>query len=477
LLTFIAFALPLGLFLSHPSCFWNFDGVACASALELGDPLFLFHSNHLLYGFLGFIFWKLFAILPGGLRALPALHLFTSILSAIAFAGLFRLLLQAGVSRLTALLAVLAVSSFAVVWMWSIEAQVYALGMIGLAWGTVTLVRSESPHKYMTAGGWFALALLGHVMNGLWAIPALYWIFQETRKQPAARRDAFLQFAGTSALLTLIPYLLVFFGVVWRRYHDWGPALIWLKGSAGLTSTRAWEWHLPGITSPLIWGETTLRFFSGAFWPYGSHSVTFVEWTLTAIGMATVGYLLYRATRFASRPLVRFAWLWLASYMLFLWTWEPATECYRLTDVIPLGLLIGLGLAQIASPQKQAMIAIGLFLAFAYTNGTTRIRPMAIAENNRTYQEVAALAKLTPATTVYVTPGGSTWIYLLYFTGRSAYSLATPGGRRILAQHAGMGGPPVVVHASALRDRDVGPVLQSRRWRPLTNELPWLILE
>ena len=50
---------------------WNFDGVACAAALELGNPIYYFHANHLLYGFFGALFWK--AVQPLHVdRALPA---------------------------------------------------------------------------------------------------------------------------------------------------------------------------------------------------------------------------------------------------------------------------------------------------------------------------------------------------------------------------------------------------------------------
>src|SRR3989339_546793 len=36
--------------------FYNFDGVACAMAVEIGKANQLFHGNHLVYGFTGFLF-------------------------------------------------------------------------------------------------------------------------------------------------------------------------------------------------------------------------------------------------------------------------------------------------------------------------------------------------------------------------------------------------------------------------------------
>ena len=79
-----AAAIPLTFYLVCPSTYWNFDGVACAAALELGNPVYFFHAQHLMYGFLGFLFWKL--LLPlGVVKALPALQIFCSLLSAAGF--------------------------------------------------------------------------------------------------------------------------------------------------------------------------------------------------------------------------------------------------------------------------------------------------------------------------------------------------------------------------------------------------------
>jgi hypothetical protein len=133
LIPFLAFILPLGLYVAFPSTMWNFDGVACAAALELGNPVFYFHSNHLLYGFLGVGFWKLTSLM-GLHRALPALQLFTSLLSVGGLLGVYQCILRLLQDRWLALGIVLSVSVTAVLWVWSVEAQVYALGFLGICW-------------------------------------------------------------------------------------------------------------------------------------------------------------------------------------------------------------------------------------------------------------------------------------------------------------------------------------------------------
>ncbi len=116
-----------------------------------------------------------------------------------------------------------------------------------------------------------------------------------------------------------------------------------------------------------------------------------------------------------------FAWLWLAVYGLFLSTWEPSTLCYRMTDIIPLGILLALGLKTFRSSSQMAFVSI--FLASLFTvNITTLIRPMNRPDQNADYQETLRLSKITSPDSLYITEGGIPWIYLLYFTGRTAWN-------------------------------------------------------
>ena len=116
----------------------------------------------------------------------------------------------------------------------------------------------------------------------------------------------------------------------------------------------------------------------------------------------------------------RFSWIWLATYGLFLSTWEPSTFCYRMTDVIPLGILFALGLKN-RLPHIQILL-LALFLGSTFSvNLTSRILPMHDAGRNTVYQETLSLSKISPPDSLYITPGGLPWIYLLYFTGRTAW--------------------------------------------------------
>ncbi len=255
MIAFLAFAVPLTLYLSVPSCFWNFDGVACAAALELGQPAYLFHSNHLLYGALGFLFWRGIGLPLGLTRALPALQLFTSLLASWGLVGLYRILLPLLNNRWVALLLSSSLALTASFWVWSVEAQVYALGFLALAWATVALVQDPSPKKYIWVGLLHGGAVLGHIMHVLWMIPVLYWMYEECRRlhRPAQTiHSAILFFLRSSCRYSLLSSHFLRHRA-WTRHR--GRMWIWLKGSAGLTPDRSWAWHCGGLERSLDLAE------------------------------------------------------------------------------------------------------------------------------------------------------------------------------------------------------------------------------
>ncbi len=412
MIAFLSFALPFTLYLSLPSTFWNFDGVACAAALELGQMSYLFHANHLLYGFLGFLFWKGIGLPLGLSRSLPALQLFTSLLSCVGLVGLYQLLQSITQHRVSAMLLTLSMAVTAAFWVWSVEAQVYALGFLPLAWATYLLLHSEEPKRSVWVGMLHGAAVLGHLMHFLWVIPALFW-FKNDQK-------AIRPYITTLLLTTITPYVLVV-GFVIAPGRDLHRILIWLKGSVGLTADRHWSWHSVGWQGPWIYTKSTILSFWGSFWPYGNTGVSFWLWIVAGLSIVHFVFLIMRGWPQKVDKASRFAWLWLGVYGLFLSTWEPATLCYRMTDIIPFGILLALGL-KTWKPTPQILIALSLLISTLSVNLLTRVMPMHRVELNSTYQEVLSLSKMTPPDSLYITNGGLPWIYLLYFTGRTAWN-------------------------------------------------------
>jgi hypothetical protein len=470
LIGFLAFVLPLTLFVSCPSTLWNFDGVACAAALELGQPSYFFHANHLLYGFFGFLFWRWIGLPIGLTRALPALQLFTSLLSALGLFGVYCLLEPLLKNRLLAALVTWSVAVTAAFWVWSIEAQVYSLGFLALAWATVVLIQGQGPYKYIWVGLLHGAAVLGHLMHFLWIFPALYWM----RQEKSAFHKILLPYLGSLTAMTVIPYWIVVQGII-APGRDRAHVLIWLKGSAGLTPDRSWAWHSSGVIGPWLWLKSTVPALWGSFWPYGKTTITPLGWALTALSMALFSFLIVGGLRtYRSERMARFCGLWLGVYGLFLSTWEPTTLCYRMTDVIPLGILLALGLRTWKTAWQGVLIGL-LFAATLPLNWMSRINPMRQTEQNPVYQDMLTLSKITSPQSLYLTGGGLSWIYILYFTGRTAWNAHTFGAARLADEiDRQKQERPVYIQSLLLRDPAVADALKTQKLEQVEQGSPWL---
>lgn len=451
---------------------WNFDGVACAAALELGNPAYLFHVNHLLYAFVAFLFWKGIACPLGLTRALPALQLFTTLLSGIALVGIFQTLQLLLNRKWLALAVTLLVASTAVYWVWSIEAQVYALGVLGLAFATYTLLRPSFAYQFAWVGFFHGLGVLGHLMHVLWAVPAIFWIYSnhEFRRTAALERNVYLRWLA--ATIT-VPYFLVF-GFVIRPSHAGRESLFnWLKGSVGLNADRHFQWHSEGWAGPLLWLRTTAQAVWGNLWAY-AHRPGALEWTLFALSATSLVALLVLSIRRTDTRLKQFALLWIGVYGLLLWTWEPSTLCYRMSEAIPFALLVGGGLTQLASAKRRNLLLGTAILSTAALTLMSRIKPMSRDSLNPLYRQTLALAAITPKNGLFLTDGPSEWMYMLYFTGRTTLNLKRLAPEKIandVEHHSTV--EPVFVHTAALRDDAHATWLNRFRLQQVSPDLPW----
>jgi hypothetical protein len=252
-------------------------------------------------------------------------------------------------------------------------------------------------------------------MHLIWIVPALYWM----RRESDFNSRNLWRYLGSLAAVVLVPYALVVAFVI-APSRDLTHILIWLKGSAGLNRDRHWAWHFPGWTGPWLWFKSTAPVLWGSFWPYGKTSVTTGLWIMTAIAAAVALILFYRAIKEIHEKWVVFALIWLGVYGLFLSTWEPETLCYRMVDVIPLGILMAVALRSLKIAAQASLVI--LVLATTLTvNVITRIGPMRHDEQNTLYQETLTLSRITSPNSLYITEGGMSWMYLLYFTGRTAW--------------------------------------------------------
>ncbi len=397
----IAFLLDL----SIRSLFYNFDGVACAIAVELSDFKHLVHGNHLAYGSVAWTFDKIWRIFGYQGQSLLTLQVLDSVLGAAGAAIFSSLLRRSGRGEREALLGAAALTVSHAWWFWSLEAQVYMLG----AFFAVLAARealSDQPRPALV-GLWHAGAILGHVGH-LMAFPAILYILSRKR----SRRDLLPYFYSLSVAVA-IPYICA--GLFAVKPSSFADVRLWLLGSAALTNDRSFLWHsVPLSTAIPSWLGMTGRIF-----------VEFVGRTgvYLSIGLALAVLPLLAALRGAvDRTREAIFWLlWLAGYALLFIAWEPYTIVYRVTDLLALWALATLGLQAMPSRWRLGLLASWTLAAFAF-NLHFVVRPASAFENNPDLVE-AEWTKMSAPPEAWVLVNGRGVVYVPYFASRRPVDL------------------------------------------------------
>ncbi|MBI4347862.1 MAG: hypothetical protein HY553_13480 [Elusimicrobia bacterium] len=401
----------LALYLLLPAARYNFDGVACAIAVELGEARHLVHGNHVAYGVLGwFAHWllKLFGYQGPAVVSLQAL---SSALGALGVAGLCRLLLNFGVAPPLAAAAAAGLAVSRLYWTWSLEAQVYPLGGALLVWCAAELCRPKSsgaeprwagarwgygdrrPRPFV-AGLLHAGSVLGHVGNMMFA-PAAWFCLPDASSR---RRYALGLGAGLAAGYLAAVALFV-------RPEGLFELRSWLLGSTALSVDRRFMWLGAWSLERFgHWIRVSLELASG------SSSTGLALW-------AAAGFGAWAARR--ERPqAVRLALWWLAGYALLYTNWQPMTVVYRYTDVPALWLLVACAVEAARAPTGLAGAGLACFVAYlGVWNAGASVVPGSRPELNADLQRALWLSRETPEN-AWVVVHATEQVYVPYFARR-----------------------------------------------------------
>lgn len=387
------------LYLSFPAARYNFDGVACAIAVELGDLRHLVHGNHLAYGLLGygwFSLWKLFGYQGPALQCLQVLN---SILGAAGAGACALFFLRCGISPALAVVGAAGLAVSQAYWTWSLEAQVYPLGAFFLFWAAAEAVR-ERP-KSALLGFLHAGAVLGHVGHIMF-LPVVFYRLKKDSKE-------FLRYGVALAAALLFAYLGAAATCV--RPQSWGDVRIWLLGSAALNVNRAFLWHGGYSFSGLRdWIRISLQLWSGHAWA-------------GAAAVAAAGFGAAVSPEKCRRH-IGLCLLWLGGYAILFLAWEPYTVVYRITDLAPLWFLVLCGVIALPGSEKIKTWALALCVAvLGGWNLNAAILPGANASRNADLQRALWLAQETPEN-AWIVASGVDQVYIPYFAHRKPLILS-----------------------------------------------------
>lgn len=391
--------------LAQRSLFYNFDGIACAIAVELSDFKHLVHGNHLAYGFAGWCFDRIWRFFGYQGQSVLVLQVLDSVLGAAGAAVFSSLLRRMGRGEREAVLGAAALAVSHAWWFWSLEAQVYMLGALFAALAAREAL-SEKPRPALV-GLWHAGAILGHVGH-LMALPALIYVLTSKK----GRREAFPYLSSLSVAVA-IPYICA--GLFAVNPSTFAELRLWLLGSAALTTDRSFQWHSIPLSSALpAWLGMSLRIFTefvgrqGAAWSAG---VILAVLPLLAAARAAAG---------RTRESV-FWLLWLAGYAVLFIAWEPYTIVYRVSDLLALWALATLGLKALPARLRQGALIAWTAAALAF-NLVYVVRPAADPANNPDLVE-AEWTKISAPEHAWILANGRGAVYIPYFTARRPVNL------------------------------------------------------
>lgn len=397
------FVAVLLLDLCWRSYFFNFDGVACAIAVELPDFRHLVHGNHLAYGVLAWAFDRAWRLLGYRGETIWTLQVLDALLGAAGAAVFASLLTRSGRNAREAVLGAAALAVSQAWWFWSLEAQVYMLGALFAALAAREAL-ADNPRPAVV-GLWAAAAALGHVGH-LMAVPALLWILPR-------RRGAVKKFMAALAVTLIAAYLAA--GIFAVRPQNWNDVRLWLLGSAALNVHRTFSWHAAAPLDALAaWMRMTLRVFCD--FDVASGALKGAGVLLAVLPLAAAARAVRRGDRAA-----RFWLFWLAGYAALYLTWEPFTVVYRVSDLVGLWALALMGLETL--PPTTRVTALSAWIAAcAPYNWATQIRPNAVPTGNTDYVFALRVAAQTPVD-AWVVVVGRDQVYVPYFARRRPLNL------------------------------------------------------
>ncbi|HKG98789.1 MAG TPA: hypothetical protein VKA97_13290, partial [Pyrinomonadaceae bacterium] len=203
----LIFLASSAIYLSFPTRVYYWDGIAFAQAIEDASTLnaSLVHPNHLIYNFAGYLFYKLLRAFGFELRALTALQILNSLLSAACAGVLFAILRDTLRSLYLSVCLTLLFAFSATWWKFSTDANAYIPSVLFVAL-SFYLVLPNRKARPLLLGVTFFISMAFHQLAVLmFPVLALGVYLQNgplTLKRRALNAVLFSLIAGTLIVAT-----------------------------------------------------------------------------------------------------------------------------------------------------------------------------------------------------------------------------------------------------------------------------------
>jgi len=421
----ILFSVTAVIYLLFPTRVYYWDGIVFAQAIEDASALTpsLVHPNHLIYNFAGYIFYKLLRAIGADVRALTALQILNSLLSALCAGVLFSILMQTLRSFYFSLFLALLFAFSATWWKFSTDANAYIPSVLFLLISFYLVMPGRKPRPLLTAFAFFISMAFHQLAVLMFPVLALGVYLQDVTFKRQALNAVY--FTVTAAVLIVAAYAGLFYLTTGEfdlvRFIRWTTSY----SPDADTKFRLWsnlQYSLRGQVRLFFGGR--LNSLRGLMNP----AILVLLLCLIAAIFFFIFNLLQNlrpakmlmATR--QKTVLLLSLLWIGIYVVFLFFWLPQNTFYRLFYLPALIIVLALALASIRNARAETRALAAFVIAAALANFLFLIYPSSHMEKYPPLAFAQQMNREWPAGTVVFYMDESSDVSLVrYFTPRTRW--------------------------------------------------------
>jgi hypothetical protein len=365
------------IYLLFPTRVYYWDGITFAEMIENARGLSpsLVHPNHLIYNFVGYIFYKLLRSFSPELRVLTALQILNILLSAICARILFSILLDTLRSLYLAVCLTLLFAFSATWWKFSTDADAYVPSVLFLLISFYLVLPKHKARPLLLAVTFFFSMAFHELAVLTWPVLAVGIYLQNGELSIKRRTLNAFYFTTVAAVLIFAAYFFLFYlasgNLDLRRLLSWAASYS-PDADTGFNLWSNLRYSLRGHVRLIFGGRFNLL--------KGLINPVVIVLIISLIGVT--GFLIFdvfrrllhrrwvRAFRLETRQktVLLLLLLWVLVYVVFLFFWLPQNTFYRLFYLPALILLLGLLLASIQDRTSKPRTLAALVIAVALAN-------------------------------------------------------------------------------------------------------------
>ena len=383
-LLFIAIAV---IYLMFPTRVYYWDGITFAHDIEHATHLTpsLVHPNHLIYNFVGYVFYRLLQSLNPEIRALTVLQLLNCVLGAICARVFFSILFNTLRSLYLSVCLTLLFAFSATWWKFSTDADAYIPSILFLLI-SFYLVLPAQKARPLLLGVIFFISLAFHELAVLmWPVLALGVYLQDGESSIRRRALNAASFTAVAGVLIVTAYAYLFYLAsgtsdlhrLWSwaasyspdaetRFSVWSNLFYSLRGHVRLVFGGRFN-LLKSLINPLVIVLLLALIATLAFVVFNV-----LRTLATAILLGRIPKLRLETRQ---KTVLLLSMLWTFLYLVFLFFFLPQNTFYRLFYLPALILLLGLLLAAVQHRPSHRRTLAAFVIVVALANFLFLIYP------------------------------------------------------------------------------------------------------